>query len=195
MPRPPPPKAALMMSGKPISPAIFSACLGLRTGCSGARHHRNAGFFRQPARRGFVAQQLQQFRAGANKRDPGAVAGARQRRVLGKKAITRMDGIDALFLGQIHDAIDIQVSLHRPLALADQIRLVGLETMQGQAVFLRVDSHRAQPQFVGRAQNTNRDFAAIECQKLVHWAGPADTRSAGQVMRIANGDWGLTVLS
>ena len=97
-----------------------------------------------------------------------------------------MDGIDAFFLGQLHDAFDIQVGLHRALALSNQICFVGLEAMQGERVFLRIYSHRAQPKFVGRAKNANGDFAAIQSQKLVHREGaPAETRSAGQFMRIA----------
>ena len=164
----------------------FLRLLGIAHRLLGAGHHRNAGFFRQAPRRSLVAEQFQQFRAGAYKSDAGTIAGARQRRVLGKKAIAGMDGIDALFLRQFHDAFDIQVGLHRALALADEIRFVGLESMQGQAVFLRVDSHRAQPQLVGCAQNANRDFAAIESKKLVHMVGPRrQSRSAGQFTRIA----------
>jgi hypothetical protein len=59
---------------------------------------------------------------------------------------------------------DIQIGFHWSLALADQVRFVGLEAMQREAVFLRVDRNRAQPQFIGCTQNADGDFAAIECE-------------------------------
>ncbi len=73
-----------------------------------------------------------------------------------------MDRIDALFLRERDDAFDIKVGLHRAFAGADQVSFVGLEAVQGEAVFLRKDGYRAQAEFVGGAKNANGDFAAIE---------------------------------
>ncbi len=89
----------------------------------GAGNHRNAGALGQAARRGLVAQQFEQLRAGADEGDAGALAGARQRRILGEKAVAGMDRIDALFLGQRDDAFHIEVGLHRALALRRSGRL------------------------------------------------------------------------
>jgi hypothetical protein len=75
-----------------------------------------------------------------------------------------MDGVDALFPGQGHNAFCVEIGLHRALAFAHEVRFVGLEAVQREAVFLRVDSDRAQPQFIGCAQNADGDFAAIECE-------------------------------
>jgi hypothetical protein len=93
-----------------------------------------------------------------------ALAGRRQGGILGEKAVPRMDRVHFFFARQRDDPLDLEVGFHRSLALADQVSFIGLEAMQRQAVFLRIDSHRAQAQLVGRAQNANGDFAAIECK-------------------------------
>ncbi len=69
---------------------------------------------------------------------PGPLAGSRQRRIFGKKAIARMNRIDLFLRRQIHDAFYIEISLHRTLALADQVSFVRFESMQAQPVFLRI---------------------------------------------------------
>ena len=115
----------------------------------------------QLARRAFVAQQLQQFRAGSDEGDAGPLAGARQSRIFRQEAVARMDGIHAFFLRQRDDAVHVQVGFHRPFALADQVSFIGLETVQGQAVLLRIDGHGAQAQFIGGAQDADGNFAAV----------------------------------
>ena len=73
-----------------------------------------------------------------------------------------MDGIYFLFDGQFDDGIDIEIGLHRPFALADQIRLVGLEAMQTKAVFLRIDGYGGEAEFGGSAKNARGDFTAVQ---------------------------------
>jgi len=79
-----------------------------------------------------------------------------------------MDGVDLLFPGQRDDAIDIQVRLYGPFAFSDQVRFIGFEAVEGQAIFLGVDGHGPQAQFVGGAQNADRDFAAIQGKQFFH---------------------------
>ena len=136
----------------------------------GARNHRNPRLLSQAARRGLVAQQFQKVRGGSNERNPGAFAGARQRGVLGQESIARMNGVHALLPRQRDDALDVEVGLHGPFAFAHQIRFVGLEPVERQAVFLGVNGDRAQTQFIGRAQNTNGDFTAIEGENFFHFS-------------------------
>ena len=90
--------------------------------------------------------------------------------------------------GQRDDAFDVQVGFHRALALADQVGFVGLEAVQGEAVFLRIDGDGAQAQFVGRAQDADGDFAAIQGKKFFHG------RRAWKIvcfLRITGGDAGV----
>ena len=107
---------------------------------------------------------------GPDEGDAGALAGARQRRILGEEAVARMDRVHVLLAGQGNDALHVQVGFHRAFAFADQVGFVGLEAVQGQAVFLGIDGHGAQAQFIGRAQDANRDFAAIQSKQFFHFA-------------------------
>ena len=132
-------------------------------GLFGARYRGDAGALRQLAGRAFVAQQFQQFGAGSDEGDTGPLASPRQSRILREEAVPRMDGVHAFFFRQGHDAVHIEVGFHRPLSLADQVRFVGLETVQGEAVLLGIDRHRAQSQFIGGAQDADGDLSAVQC--------------------------------
>ena len=68
--------------------------------------------------------------------------------------------------GQRDDAGDVEVRPDRAFARADLIGLVGLEAVQGEAVFLRIDGDRAQAEFVRRAEDANGDFAAIGSEQF-----------------------------
>ena len=64
--------------------------------------------------------------------------------ILGEESVAGMDRVDALFRGQRDDALDVEIGLDRPLALADQVGFVGLEAVQREAVFLGIDGDGAQ---------------------------------------------------
>ena len=84
-----------------------------------------------------------------------------------------MDGVDLVLPGQGDDAGDVEVGADRLAGLADAVGLVGLEAVQGEAVFVRVDGDGADAQLVGGAEDADGDFAAIGDQQL------ADRRGAG----------------
>ena len=131
-----------------------------------ARHDRQPGFLRQPPRRRLVAQQVEQIRARANERNSRGGAGSRQRGIFREKTVARVDRVDAALLRQRHDPVDVEIGLDRPLALADQIGFVRLESMQAEAIFVGIDGGGADLQFVGGAENADRDFSAIQSQKF-----------------------------
>ena len=133
-----------------------------------ARHDRQAGFLRQPPRRRLVAQQVEQVRARANESNSRRGAGSGQRRIFRKKAVARVDGVDASLLRQRHDPLDVEIGLDRPLALADEIGFVRLESMQAEAIFVGIDGGGADLQFVGGAENADRNFPAIQGQKFFY---------------------------
>jgi hypothetical protein len=78
-----------------------------------------------------------------------------------------MDRIDAIFLRQLDDPVDIQISADRLARMTDLISLVRLKAVQGKAILVGVDGHRTNVQFVGRAKNASGDFAAIGHQELL----------------------------
>ena len=77
-----------------------------------------------------------------------------------------MDGVDPLGLGRGHDALDVEVGGDRTLALTDQVRFIGLEAVQAEAVFLRVDGDGAQVQFGRGAEDAHRDLGTVGRQEL-----------------------------
>ena len=70
--------------------------------------------------------------------------------------------------GDRQNALDVQIGLHRTLVSGKRIGLVGLETVQADAVRLGVNRDRPQPQFGCRPHDTNGDLAAVGSQKFVH---------------------------
>ena len=90
-----------------------------------------------------VAHHVQKLWAGSNEGDARLGAGAGEGWVLAQESVARMDGIDPLRLGGGHDALDVQVGGDRPLALTDQVGLIGLEAVNAEPVLLRVDRHGA----------------------------------------------------
>ena len=63
-------------------------------------------------------------------------------------------------------ALDVEVRPDRLARLADAIGLVGLEAVQGVAVFVRIDGDGANAQLVGRTEHADGDFAAVGDQQL-----------------------------
>jgi hypothetical protein len=115
----------------------------------GAGHGGDAGALGQLAGRAFVAEQFEQFRAGTDEGDAGPFAGARQSRILRQETVARMDGVYAFLARQGDDAVDVEAGF------------IGLEAVQGEAVFLRVNGDGAQTQFAGGAQDADGNFAAV----------------------------------
>jgi hypothetical protein len=116
---------------------------------------------------GFVTHVLQQFGRRTDEEDALASAGAGERGVFRKKAIARMDQRHALRLRQRDDALDVEIRADRTFFPVQAIGFIGFETMDREAVFLGIDGNRAQTQFIGRAEDADRDFAAVGGQQFV----------------------------
>ena len=74
-------------------------------------------------------------------------------------------------LRQGDDAGDVEIGADRLAGLADAIGFIGLEAVQGEAVFMRVDGDRADAEFVGGAEDANGDLAAVGDQQLLDGPG------------------------
>ena len=137
----------------------------------GTRHDRQSSLLRQSPRSRLVTKQVEQVRAGTDKNNSRFSASSRQRGILRKKSVARVDGVDAALFRERNDSLDIQISLDRALALADQIRFVRLEAVQAEAIFVGVNSGCPDIQFVRRAENADRNFSAIQGQKFFYLHG------------------------
>jgi hypothetical protein len=79
-----------------------------------------------------------------------------------------MNRIDTRFTRDAQNVRDIEVGVDRAFAFADQVRLVGLGTMQTETIFLRVDRDRRDGQLVGGTHYAYRDLAAIADQQAMN---------------------------
>ncbi len=129
------------------------------------RQNGNAGRGGEPAGRGLITEQFEQLRRGTNKSNAGVLASAGQCGILGEKTISGMDGVDALLAGQSNNARDVQISFDRTFTGADQVGFVGFEAMQAEAVLQGINANGAEVEFIGGAENANRDFTAVGSQQ------------------------------
>ena len=132
----------------------------------GGRQYRHPGRDRQVAGRDFISQTAHDVRRRTDEDDPHFRTGLGEFRVLGQEAVTGVDGVDAGVQRHADDGVDIQIGVEGALALADQVALVGLEAVQGEAVFLRIDGDRSHAQFGGGAKHANGDFAPVGDQQV-----------------------------
>ena len=132
-----------------------------------ARQDRHARLLRQFTSGGLVAERLQQLHAGADEHDPRLLTGRGKLRIFGEEAVARMDRVDIMLLGDRHDPLDVEVGPNRLTGPADEIGFIGLETVEGEAVFVGIDGHGPHAEFVGGAKHADRDLAAVGDQQLL----------------------------
>ena len=92
--------------------------------------------------------------------DAGVDHRLREVRVLGQEAVAGVDRVDACLAGDAQDVLDVEVGRERLLALADEVALVGLEAVQREPVFLRIDRHGADVHLGRGAHDADRDLAS-----------------------------------
>jgi len=126
-----------------------------------ARQGRHADFLRQGAGGGLVAHHPEQVLIRPHKGDAGLHTSPGELGIFREESIAGVDKIHALFLSQRHDSGNVQIRADRPLALADDVGLIGLETVDGKAVLLRIDGDGAKPELSGGAENTDGNLAAV----------------------------------
>jgi hypothetical protein len=98
---------------------------------------------------------------------------------LGEEAIARMHGVGLRALGDLEDALDVEVDTDGIAALAQRVGLVGLESMERVAVLMGVDADRANPELRTGPVDSNRDLATIRDQQSTDFTrhGASLTRS------------------
>ncbi len=77
-----------------------------------------------------------------------------------------MNRVHTFFARDIHDAGNIQIGFDGAFARAHLVGFIRFEPVQAEAIFLRVDRHGAQAQFVRCAKNAYGDFAAVRCEQF-----------------------------
>src|SRR5262249_56833921 len=110
--------------------------------------------------------------ARADEDDPRLLAGLREVRVLGQEAVAGVDGLRPAALRDLEDAVDPEVAVARGRR-PDEIGLVGLADVEGEAVGLGVDGHRLRFQLAAGPDDPHRDLSAVRDEDLpefaAHW--------------------------
>ena len=163
-----PAKGSLGNQGESQLRSRLQGRLPFLNGLVGSGNHRNSRLPGEATGSQLVSQQLQQTGCRPHEGDVCLPASLGELRVLGQEPVTRMDGVHLLVPGDRQNALDVQIGLHRTLVFGKGIGLVGLETVQADAVRLGVNRDRPQPQFGCRPHDTNGDLAAVGSQKFVH---------------------------
>jgi hypothetical protein len=129
-----------------------------RVGVAG--HDRYPGFLRQLLGGEFVAHRGDRVERRADEDDPRRLERAREIRVLGQKAIARMDRLGAGRAAGGEDGGDLQVALRRG-GRTDAHGLIGLAHMEGVGIGVAEDGNRLDAHALGGAHDAAGDLAAI----------------------------------
>ena len=137
-----------------------------------SRRHGHASFVREDARGVFVTHGLHRARRGSDKLDVAAFTDFGEMRVLGKKPVAGMDGIDIANLGCAHNAIDFQITLGAGRG-ANADRFIRELNMQRIDVRFRINSQGTNTKFFAGANDAQCDFTAIGDQNFFKHDGGA----------------------
>ena len=131
-----------------------------------ARHDGHARRGSRPACGVLVAHAVDDLGRGTNKRQTVLVAVAHEARLLGEKAIAGMNCLSSRLYGTGEHGIVVEVALGKTRA-ADAIRLVGKLHVQRVRIGRGVDGDGLDAHIAARADNTDRDLAAVGDEHFV----------------------------
>ena len=130
-----------------------------RHGAVGAPEHRDASGCGGRARARLVAKQLQHLDRGADERDAGLRAAAREGGVFGEEAVAGVEGVAARLPRDLDHPLDVEVGRHAPSG--ERPRLVRDAGVQRLGVVLGVDRDGADTEVGRGTDDADSDFAAI----------------------------------
>ena len=142
---------------------------------------------REALRRGLVAERFELLGGRSDERDAGLLARARERRALGEEPVAGMDRVDAVLLGDRDERVDVQIRAHRLAAARrpDQERLIGLEAVQREAIFVAVDRDGAQTELGRGAEAADGDLGPVGDEQRFHGAVNDDLTGSQTAVRWA----------
>ncbi len=178
IPFPPPPAAALMITGNPIFFAKPSASSTSSTGPGVPGTTGNAHSGHRFPRRGLVAHHADLLRCGPDERDVRRGARLGELGVLGEESVAGVDRVGAADLGGGDQPRNAQVRVARRRGTDAHI-IVGEAHVQRLAVGLGVHGHRLDAEFLARADHAERDLSAVRDEDLLeHLAWPPGAAQA-----------------
>ena len=165
MPRPPPPAAALMSTGKPISWAIRRATFSSSTAPSLPGTTGTFAFLASFVRATLSPTAAIALTRRADELDLAAAADLGEVGVLGEEAVAGMNRLHVGDLGGGDDARDVEIGLGRRGG-ADADRLVGQLQIRRVLVGGGIDDGRLDAQLAAGADDPQGDLAAVGDEDL-----------------------------
>ena len=152
-------------TGYPNSSAILRASAASASASRRARNHRHLGADRQLARGGLAAHRGDRFRRRTDERQSRIAHGASEPLALGEKAVPGVNGLGARAVRGFDDLVAAQVALARGRR-SDVHRLVRLANVRRARVGVAVDGHGSDSHLTTRANDAQRDLAAVGNENL-----------------------------
>ena len=116
-------------------------------------------------RRRLRAHDADRFRRGSDEDDSRGFARGGEIGVLAQKSVARMNGLGAVRLRRVENAVDAQIAFGR-CGRPDVRGFVGHTHMERSAIGIRVDGDARDPHLAQRANDAHRNLAAIGDQDL-----------------------------
>ena len=113
-----------------------------------------------------VTSELENAGGRTDEHDAGLVASPRQVGILAQEPIAGIDRVRAGFLGGPDDLGDIEVGAYRMSALADHVRLIGLDPVDSVAVLVGVHRDGLDAQLICSSEGPDSDLTAVGDQHL-----------------------------
>ena len=124
---------------------------------------RHAGSPHELAGACLVSHRLDRLRRRADEDEPCFAHGAGETRVLGQKAVSRVDRLHARLPGGSDQFASIQIAFGRPGG-PDRNGQISLQHVRRQTIRLRVDRHGFDAQLATGADHAHRDLAPVRHQ-------------------------------
>ena len=109
----------------------------------------------------FIAHFGENGRRRSDEGDVVVLTGFGKVGILRQEPVARVDGIDAVVLGQLDDGGDIEIRLQRALVFSDEIGLVRFDAEEGIGVFGGIHGDGAQAEVVAGAEDADGDLTAV----------------------------------
>jgi hypothetical protein len=137
-----------------------------RAALFGSGHNRRTAVSRNAPRRGLRSHRSNRRSGWSNEDKTRVSAGLRELRILAEKTVARMDGIHTMPSRGVQNAFNIEVAFAR--RRRPQMRgFIGFADMKRGAVGVGINGDRADTHLAKRANNTQRDLAAIGYQNFL----------------------------
>ena len=165
-PRPPPPKTALIATGRPVVLRERDDLVGVLDRVLGAGSQRGVRLLGDVLGLGLVAEVLDRLGRRADPGESRVDDRLREAGVLGEEAVAGVDGVGPGLLRDRDDLRDVEVGVGRGRS-AQAVRLVGQPHEERVAVGVGVHRHTADTGVLAGPDHPDRDLAAVGDQDLL----------------------------